>query len=317
VAAATDRIRRGIERRLPRYAWAVKGRIAPGGCPVCGSASRARRGYGRLFRECGSCGFIWSHDSREAKADEGMGIVGSWGGPEKGGERDDFLVRFLNEDRPRRRVLLYGTGTTLVFRVLHDEGFDVTGTDISHEVVAYRRQEFGDRFIHADELHGAGGGYDVITACEVFEHLHDPPRWIGTLAANLAPDGVLCGSTNFYPGSGPIEDDQKVGYMSLDGHVAYWSERSFAEAAGRFGLQTEVFELVCPGSVKPDPTFGSLFPNKRLFFATRDDDLIARLRELKRAAPILPCDTSDYPVAAYAGEATSVNVSSARSSRER
>jgi len=287
-------------RRLPQLAWEFKGRVYPGGCPVCGGESRRRTAYHRLFRECTTCGFIWCHDSPERANIRGMGLQGSWGGPEHGGERDDFLVRFLNEQAPaRRKILIYGAGTTLVFRVLLDEGFDVMGADVSHEVVEYRAREFPARFVHASELESSHYDFDIITACEVFEHFHNPKRWIGSLAGNLAPDGVLCGSTNFYPGHGPIEDEQKVGYMSLDGHVAYWSESAFATAVEPLGMTSAAFEMVSPGSVKPDKKFNSLFPNKRLFFASRDEDLIGRLNALRRDHPILPCDTSNYPIAAY------------------
>lgn len=228
-----------------------------------------------------------------------MGIVGSWGGPERGGERDDFLVRLLNEYGVRRRVLIYGAGTTLVFRVLLQEGFDAHGADVSADVVAYRTSEFPGRFFHASDLPRMQGGYQIITACEVFEHFHHPLKWIRYLYSNLAPNGVICGSTNLYPGTGPIEDEQRIGYMSLDGHVAYWSEQSLSYALSCLGLHLVTFELVCPGTVKPDLTYNSLFPNKRLFFASADESLIAALSERKLTQEILPCDTSDYPVAAY------------------
>ncbi|WP_319435015.1 class I SAM-dependent methyltransferase [Mycobacterium sp. RTGN5] len=229
-----------------------------------------------------------------------MGLTGSWGGVERGGERDDFMVRLVNDlGKPRRKVLIFGAGTTLVFRVLHDDGFDVEGVDVSPDVVNYRSAEFPGQFAYADDLEHRSGAFDIITACEVFEHFHDPNRWLATLAQNLAPDGVLCGSTNFYPGSGPIEDNQTVGYMSLDGHVAYWSESALAKCCGRFDLEVVIFELECPGSVKPDAMWGSLFPNKRLFFASRDETVIKALNALKASTPILPCDTSDYPVQAY------------------
>jgi SAM-dependent methyltransferase len=286
--------------RLPQLTWEIRGRAFPGGCPVCGGDSKPRTAYHRLFRECTECGFIWCHDTPERANIRGMGLQGSWGGPERGGERDDFLVRFLNEQVPvRRKILVYGAGTTLVFRVLLDEGFDVMGADVSHQVVEYRTREFPGRFVHASELESSRHNFDIITACEVFEHFHDPMRWIGSIVHNLAPDGVLCGCTNFYPGHGPIEDGQKVGYMSLDGHVAYWSESSLAAAVEPFGMASVAFEMICPGSVKPDRTFNDLFQNKRLFFASRDEALIERLRALRRDQPILPCDTSDYPIAAY------------------
>jgi SAM-dependent methyltransferase len=193
--------------------------------------------------------------------------------------------------------LIYGAGTTLVFRVLLNEGFDVTGSDISHEVVRFREQEFGtDRFIHATELERDHRAYDIITACEVFEHFHDPRRWIGALVRNLAPQGVLCGSTNFSE-NGRIQDES--GYMGLHGHVAYWSRESPSTALHPFGLELELFELVCPGSVKRDLMHGKLWPEKRLFFASRDKDLMAWLRDVKSSTPVLPCDTTDYPIAAY------------------
>ena len=102
-----------------------------------------------------------------------------------------------------------------------------------------------------------------------------------------------------YPGEGPIEDNQPVGYMSLGGHVAYWSEQSLEAMFRTFDMEVTVFELVCPGSVKPDRTYNSLFPNKRIFFASRDTNLIERLRARRAVEPVLPLDTSDYPVAAY------------------
>jgi len=228
-----------------------------------------------------------------------MGMQGSWGGVDRGGERDDYLVRFLTSGEDRPKVLIYGAGTTLAFRVLHEEGWDVYGSDVGADVVEYRSSEFPGRFFHASDLERSSQGFDIITACEVFEHFHDPMRWLRALTRNLAADGVLCGSTNFYSGRGPIEDDQHVGYMSLGGHVAYWSESSLAVAAKHFGMETVLFELVCPGSVKPDLTYGSLFANKRLFFASRNHSLIERLRERRAHDSLLPCDTSDYEILRY------------------
>ena len=207
------------------------------------------------------------------------------------------MVRLLNETVARRKVLIYGTGTTLAFRVLLSEGFDVTGADVGADVIQYWEREFPGRFVHASELETSERGFDVITACEVFEHLHDPPRWIRSLVRNLAADGVLCGSTNFYDGSESIEEP--TGYMAIGGHVAYWSQSSLGALLRSLGLDLELFELVCPGSVKPDLMYGRLWPNKRLFFASRDSAVMRNLRALKASTPILPCDTSEYPVSAY------------------
>ncbi|MBX3746970.1 MAG: class I SAM-dependent methyltransferase [Verrucomicrobiae bacterium] len=266
---------------------------------MCGAIANTRTGYGRLFLECGQCGFIWSHDYPEWLAKRGMGLRGSWGGPERGGERDDYIVRLLYHHFPEKRIMLFGVGTTLVFRVLLEEGLDVLGVDVSRAVVQFRREEFGSRFIHTTDLKAVGRKFDIITACEVIEHLHRPRQWFRLLNRCLQDDGVIAGCTNLYPGSGPIEDGQKVGYMSLGGHVAYWSERSLTNAFAQIGLTALFFEIICPGSSKPDLLYQSLFPNKRLFFATRNTKVIEQLRNLQQQSPILPLDTSDYQVPAY------------------
>src|SRR5664280_226686 len=116
--ARWDKVRLSLTYRAQPYLWLAGNAIGfYHHCPICTAESVPRRAYGRLFRECRSCGFIWSHDYPEHAANEGGGLEGSWGGPERGGERDDFMVRFLNETVVRRRVLIYGAGTTLAFRV--------------------------------------------------------------------------------------------------------------------------------------------------------------------------------------------------------
>lgn len=278
--------------------WRARALLAAPGCGLCGSRCRRRSAYNRVFLECSSCGFIFTGDYPEFVAMLGMGMVGSWGGVSKGGEREDFLVRLLHAEFGVRRFLLFGVGATLAFPQLVSEGFDVYGADVSKEVIELRQKEFGHRFFHADHLDAFNGYFDAIIACEVFEHFHRPLFWTNRLIASLGSDGIICGTTNFYPG-GPIEDSQKVGYMSIRGHVAYWSESSLNRAFREGGMGVVLFEMVCPGSIKPDQKFGDLFPNKRVFFLTRNQVMLQRFRSLKERQPVLPLDTSDYPIAAY------------------
>lgn len=289
-------------RRKLLDAWAVGwSSLAPilkPACPVCCGSTISRKGYDRVFRQCTRCDFIFSHDYPEFAAELGMGMTGSWGGVSKGGEREDYLTRMLVREFDARNILLYGVGSALAFPVLLQEGFEVHGTDVSSDVIAYRQKEAGKRFFHASDLAKISAAYDGVIACEVFEHFHAPPRWLGQIVKSLKPGGTLCGTTNFYPG-GPIEDSQKIGYMSLRGHVAYWSEKALATALQPHGMTVVLFEMVCPGSVKPDKTYNDLFPNKRVFFASSDTRKIARLRQLKQETPILPIDLSDYPHPAY------------------
>ncbi|RLA51485.1 MAG: hypothetical protein DRR42_10175 [Gammaproteobacteria bacterium] len=268
-------------------------------CRVCGGVTSICSGYGRKFLECECCGLIFTDDYPEIAATRGMGMIGSWGGADVGGEREDFLVRMLAEVVNAEAFLLYGVGSTLAFPVLLSEKFDVCGCDVSSDVIAYRQAEFGsERFFHVNELQSRSKKYDAVIACEVFEHFHDPVKWVGIIVGRLTDGGTVCGTTNFYPG-GTIEDNQKVGYMSINQHVAYWSEHSMARLMELFGMTLITFEMVCPGSIKPDLKFNDLFPNKRVFFASSDKNVIKRLQAIKDQSPVLQLDTSDYYHQAY------------------
>lgn len=281
-----------------RSGWTIGAPVVRPLCPVCRGNTRPRLGYRRLFLQCGRCEFLFCHDTPEFMALEGMGMFGSWGGPQRGGEREDFLTRMLSREFGAQTFLLFGVGSALAFSVLLDEGFDVYGADVSEDVVNYRTAQAGSRFFRAQDLRAVSSAYDAVIACEVLEHLHSPHRWLGHLLRSLRPGGILCGTTNFYPG-GPIEDGQKIGYMSMLGHVAYWSGSSLSEALREYGMQLVFFEMISPGSVKPDRTFGDLFPNKRVFFASSDVRKIEILRNQQAREPILPLDMSDYPHPAY------------------
>ncbi len=227
-------------------------------------------------------------------------MVGSWGGPESGGEREDFLVRMLKNDLDKQTFLLYGVGSTLSFPVLKSEGFDVYGCDLSNSVVQYRQMEFGkESFFYPRVLKQKKSIFDVIVACEVFEHFYNPKKYIERILNCLKENGILCGCTNFYPGHGDIEDGQKGGYMSFLGHVAYWSKSSMSELIDPYGMKLVVFEMVCPGSVKREPVYNDLCPNKRVFFITADKESLDYLSSLKKQSPVLPIDISDYPIKAY------------------
>ena len=291
-----------LQRVLQRFAkvqWYFSTNYLKVPCRVCGGKTFKEMAYNRIFVKCSSCNFIFSGDFPEFTANIGMGMSGSWGGAEKGGEREDYLVRMLANDYGKKTFLLYGVGSTLAFPVLLQEGFDVYGCDVSEDVIRYRQSQFGkERFFHARELQTKIDRFDAIVACEVFEHFCNPKKWITRIVHSLRKDGIICGTTNFYLGKG-IEDTNSIGYMGLAGHVAYWSEQSMEKMFNAFNMALVAFEMICPGSIKPDPKYNLLFPNKRVFFLSSNSESMDKLKVLKMVVPVLPIDTSDYPVAVY------------------
>jgi SAM-dependent methyltransferase len=241
--------------------------------------------------ECRNCGFIFTNDHPSFLANRGMGMRGSWSGPGGGGYREYYLVQFLKEKLGKKSFLLYGTGNTDTLTKLRFEGVDAIGCDISKQVCNRRVEEFGSEsfFLPKDLIQSRKNGYDAIVAVEVVEHFTNPKRSFELLVNCLKDDGVICGTTNFYPG-GPLEDRNEPGYMSLMGHVAYWSHKSMSTLAKIYGLEVVEFEMVRPGSVLPDMKFGQLFPNKRVFFVFHPEIHGEFFEALKVSMPILPID---------------------------
>jgi SAM-dependent methyltransferase len=237
-------------------------------CRRCAVCKRKRpfdeiRAYRRIFLRCTHCSHIWAHDYSKARARLGMGLSG-WGGsePDTGGDSEMFLSRYCAENFGSRSVLLFGTGPTRAFRVLHDEGMDVYGCDVSRDVIGFRQKEFGEsRFFHVDRA--GHRRYDVVVATEVIEHFFDPIVELKRIAQLCRPDGIFCGSTGF-SSSGEVEDGGAA-YMSPRGHVIYWSERSLSEAFERVGWRLHSFALV------------SNVPTARLFFGSSNVNVNAKL----------------------------------------
>jgi len=217
-----------------------------------------------------------------------MGMEGSWSGAGGGGYREYFLVKMLEKDLGFQSFLLFGTGNTATLGRLISEGVDVVGCDISQDVVAYKRQQHGNSRFHPAEEIPSHLRFDAIVAVEVFEHFAAPNESWRVLTRHLNDGGIICGTTNFYPG-GPIEDSNDPGYMSLKGHVAYWSQKSLGYLARTKGFKLEAFEMVRPGSVLPDEKFGQLWPNKRVFFlfpAGWYEEYFSSLRDKHAILPI-------------------------------
>jgi demethylmenaquinone methyltransferase / 2-methoxy-6-polyprenyl-1,4-benzoquinol methylase len=92
-------------------------------------------------------------------------------------------------------VLDVATGTGLVAAALLGRGFEVTGLDLSPEMLAVARRRFGGRvgLIHgsAEALPAAWGAFDHLTVTHVLRYVSDPGATLAELARVVAPGGVV------------------------------------------------------------------------------------------------------------------------------
>ncbi len=145
--------------------------------------------------------------------------------------------------RPPSRVLDVGCDDGRLGERIGALGHTVTGVDVvEHPGVRDRLH----RFVLADLDEGlpdeVGGGYDVVLAADIVEHVREPQRLLEALAARLAPGGsILVSVPNFghwYPrlkvALGRFDYDQR-GILDR-GHVRFFTRAGFERLAARAGL---------------------------------------------------------------------------------
>jgi 2-polyprenyl-6-hydroxyphenyl methylase/3-demethylubiquinone-9 3-methyltransferase len=99
-----------------------------------------------------------------------------------------------------RRALDVGCGAGLLAEPLARLGAAVTAIDAAEENIAAARDHAAGAGLAIDyrcgDVAALGlGGFDLVTAMEVIEHVADKPAFVAALAAALAPGGMLVIST--------------------------------------------------------------------------------------------------------------------------
>ncbi len=98
-----------------------------------------------------------------------------------------------------KTALDVGCGAGLLAEPLARLGAEVTGIDAAPEVIAVARDHAAGQGLAIDYRHAAveevTGRFDLVTSMEVIEHVADPQAFLKSLAARLAPGGLMILST--------------------------------------------------------------------------------------------------------------------------
>ncbi|WOE74927.1 bifunctional 2-polyprenyl-6-hydroxyphenol methylase/3-demethylubiquinol 3-O-methyltransferase UbiG [Alterisphingorhabdus coralli] len=119
--------------------------------------------------------------------------------------REAIDRHFESNPRDRRplagkKVLDVGCGAGLLCEPLARLGGDVTGLDAAAENIAVAKAHAEQSGLSIDYLHRPveeldTDGFDLVTSLEVIEHVADPVAFAASLAAKLAPGGLMIVST--------------------------------------------------------------------------------------------------------------------------
>ena len=197
-------------------------------CPVCRSAGtyHFQSVRGREYYRCGSCEATFLSPAQLPTPDE---------------ELAQYETHENDVEDPRYRAFLDRLAGPLLLRL----PAPATGLDFGcgpAPALAHMLREAGHRVrcydpFYAPDADALSGPYDLITATEVIEHLHDPAGILELLDSLLRFGGILGVMTEF------LTDDSRFAgwhYRRDISHVVFYSEHTLRDIAGRFGWGIEI-----------------------------------------------------------------------------
>jgi SAM-dependent methyltransferase len=191
---------------------------------------------------CRGCGFMtYAPRPTEADLDAKYRFLQSLRGPANaaGGGGASAEVLTVNRSRAERvfrtvsrhvsngglRVLDYGGGTGQLLAPFIERGHRCSLVDYSSKLIP-GAEKIGDTLADLPD----NQRFDVIICSHVLEHLAEPGRTVGDLAARLANQGVIYGEVPLEIWKGiPIRNDPAT-------HVSFFTQRSFEELFRRQNL---------------------------------------------------------------------------------
>lgn len=200
-------------------------------CYLCGSSNPNRR-KGQVrdnknleILECAKCGLVYlsSLDHIQDSFYEDSGMHGAerisieeW---LKGTEWDDKR-RFdmVKAMLPNKRLLDFGCGAAGFLEHAKKLASDVTGIELETRV----RDYWAGRINIVPNIESTGGGYDLITAFHVIEHLPDPRSMLESLAQQMQLNGRMIVEV-------PSAEDALLTLYDCDAfqRFTYWSQHLF------------------------------------------------------------------------------------------
>jgi hypothetical protein len=126
--------------------------------------------------------------------------------------------------RANGRFLDYGGGYGLFVRLMRDAGFDFYRSD----------RHCSNLFAREFEAEPEGkGGYELLTAMELFEHLADP---LGEIERMLSYSRSIFFTTLLLPEPPPRPGEWWYYVLDQGQHISFYTRKSLEVIAKRFGL---------------------------------------------------------------------------------
>lgn len=158
-----------------------------------------------------------------------------------------------------QRIFDLGCGNGSIAAAISEDGWDVTGVDVSAEGIAQAQARHPHLKLRTgsgyDDLAAEYGTFPVVVSLEVVEHLYDPRTYARTLFDLLEPGGIAIVSTPYHgywknlvlAVTGKMDDHFHA--LWDHGHIKFWSILTLSELLREAGFKTPRFERV--GRIAP------------------------------------------------------------------
>lgn len=238
---------------LPFASYPYRGEARP--CNLCGHGEatlvcRYDRRMKRLTTvRCDGCGLLRT-DPMPTEAELGAYYASAYRGDYQLARRTPprlHLKRSRRESearmallapllRPASHILDFGSGSGEFLDLATKAGHSATGIEPGRDFARYAREAYGAD-VHIGPWTGIDlpeGGFDLITARHVLEHLRDPVDALRRMADWLAPDGVIHVEV---PNAEAIRKDALQQFHFA--HIHHFSPTTLAHAGAKAGLEAD------------------------------------------------------------------------------
>ncbi len=148
--------------------------------------------------KCRNCGLVFVHPHPEPDALKGhydKSYYSEWINQQKNKRTRMWEARLnkIQKLRPRGKLLDVGCGEGLFLRLAQDNGWQISGTELSPYASKFSSKALGTE-IYCGQLHQAcfaDHSFDVVTMWHVLEHVEDPKSYLTEVHRVLKPQGLL------------------------------------------------------------------------------------------------------------------------------
>jgi 2-polyprenyl-3-methyl-5-hydroxy-6-metoxy-1,4-benzoquinol methylase len=143
------------------------------------------------------------------------------------------LLQILRYQQPGRSLDI-GCGTGILVEEAAQLGYESHGIDVSAHGLSSRLLSLSDRFRQGtvDEVQYPDGHFNLVTLCDVIEHIYNPKAFARSVHRIVAPGGIVALATPNYDALlRKILGNKNVSFK-IPEHVTYYTTKTLALAMG-------------------------------------------------------------------------------------